>query len=249
MSREDIENVAAEFAPVLRPSGAAFLRRIYADGLEPYQRRLAAVGFTSGGSLLDAGCGFGQWSLAAATYRNVTGVDISPMRIAVCQSLARHLKYDNSVFLEGSLHSLPFPNATFDAAISYSALYFTDFERSIAELGRVLRPGAKLYISTNDIGRFLMDVVENKNSTADFNVRLYGIATLARTMIERITRLRAFPGTVAMSEARTLGALARHGFKILESGPEGTLGRGDTPMQRGRYGWFTAVFDVLACRL
>jgi len=244
-----VDLVSAEFALSLSPNGIAFLRRTYANGLQPYQRRLAAVGFESGRRLLDAGCGLGQWSFAAATkYDDVVGVDISDARVAACSRLGHLLGLTNCSFRRGSLECLPFPDATFDAAISYSVLYFTDFARSSAELARVLRPGGKLYFSTNDIGRFVVDVVENPNPAPDFHPRVYGLATIARTVLERMTGKRWFAGATAMSKRRTVSTLKKAGFEIIEIGPEGALGLGDKPMQRARYAGLTAVFDVFAIR-
>ncbi len=245
-----IEAISSEMALSLGPNGVAFLHRLYAHGLQNYQRRLTAVGLTTGERLLDAGSGFGQWCFAAAGgYDNVVGVDVSAPRVAACDRLARLSGATNCSFQQGALERLPFADASFDAAISYSVLYFTDFVRSFGELARVLRPGAKLYFSTNDFGRFLMDVVESRNPAADLSPRLYGFATIGRTVLQRVTGRRWFDGAAAMSKRSTVSALEKSGFKIIEIGPEGSLGRGDKPMQRGRYAGFTAVFDVLALRI
>jgi ubiquinone/menaquinone biosynthesis C-methylase UbiE len=247
--RVAIDTVSAEFASSLGPNGVAFLRRTYANGLEPYQRRLAAVGLGSGERLLDAGCGLGQWSFAAAMeHDDVVGVDVSEARVAACSRLSHLSGLTNCSFHQASLECLPFADATFDSVVSYSVLYFTDFALSLTELARILRPGGKLYFSTNDIGRFVVDIIENPNPAPDFYPRLYGLATIARTILERLTGKRWFAGAVAMSERRTALALKRAGFEILEIGPEGTLGLGDKPMQRGQYAGITAVFDVLARR-
>ncbi len=245
-----IEAISGELALSLGPNGVAFLHRLYAQGLRNYQSRLAAVGLATGGRLLDAGSGFGQWCFAAAGgYERVVGVDASAPRVAACERLAHLCGATNCSFRQGVLEHLPFPDASFDAAISYSVLYFTDFVRAFSELARVLKPGGKLYLSTNDIGRFLMDVVESRNAAADFSPRQYGFATIGRTVLHRVTGRRWFDGAAAMSKRRTAVALESSGFKIVEIGPEGSLGGGDNPMQRARYAGFTAVFDVLAVRI
>jgi ubiquinone/menaquinone biosynthesis C-methylase UbiE len=245
-----IEAVSDEFAPSLGPNGIAFLHRLYEHGLRNYQNRLTAVGLGSGGCLLDAGCGFGQWCFAAAGgYDNVVGVDFSEARIATCNRLGHLSGMANCSFRQGVLEHLPFANASFDAVISYSVLYFTDYASVLAELARVLSPSGKFYLSTNDVGRFLVDVVENRHPTLDFHPRAYGAATIARTALERLTGRRWCAGAVAMSKRRTVSALEKAGFEILEIGTEGSLGFGDKPMQRGRYAGFTAVFDVLARKI
>jgi SAM-dependent methyltransferase len=230
-------------------NGAAFMRRVYAAGLQRYHARLTAVGLATGANLLDAGCGFGQWALAAASgFGSVTGVDVSAARVRACQYLAEQLSAANCRFMVGGLEALPFEDATFDAAISYSVLYFTNYERAIAELGRVLRPSALLYISTNAVGRFLAEIVEHRNAAVDYNPRLYGLATLARTFRHRLTGAFSSSGPVAMNMKDTSSVLRHCGFEVLGVGAEGTLGACATPWVRARYAGITAVFDVLARR-
>ena len=43
---------------------AAFLSRVYQTGLTKYQERLRAISFYGLRHVLDAGCGFGQWTLS-----------------------------------------------------------------------------------------------------------------------------------------------------------------------------------------
>lgn len=244
-----VDHVVSVCGTALGPNGESFMRRAYAAGLDRYRRRLEAVGLCGSGRLLDAGCGLGQWSFAVApTVTHVTGVDISEARVSVCRDMARALDVHNAAFQQAELERLPFGSSSFDAAVSYSVLYFTNYIRAIEELGRVLRPGARLYLSTNDIGRFLVDVVRNHNRASDFNPRRYGLAALWRTAIHRTTGAFPTAAPVAMSVRRTIAALSRAGFEILEVGPEGTLGAGDAPFQPGLFGGFTAVFDIIARR-
>lgn len=244
-----MEEVASACGMALGPNGVSFMRRVYATGLDRYRRRLAAVGLCGSERLLDAGCGLGQWSLAAApTVAHVTGVDMSEARVTVCRCMARALDVRNAEFQQAELERLPLCNGSFDAALSYSVLYFTNYPRVLEELGRVLRPGALLYLSTNDIGRFLLDVVRNRNGAGDFSPRRHGLAALRHTAIHRATGALPTTGPVAMSIRRTAVALARAGFEVQEVGPEGSLGAGDAPFQSGRFGGLRSVFDVIARR-
>ena len=230
-------------------NAVAFLKRVYRDGLARYQARIDAVGLGSRDHVLDAGCGLGQWSFALArTCRRVSGIDVAPERIAVCRLLAEAAQCENAAFVAGSLEQLPFAAGSFDGAISYSVLYFTNFPRAIAEIGRVLRPGGLFYMSTNGVGRYLYDIVHNPYPATDFNPRVYGLRSLANTLRDRRTGLSAQTGTAAMSRKATLRALRSAGFAVLACGPEGSLGKGDTAFQKPFFWGVTAVFDVLAQR-
>jgi ubiquinone/menaquinone biosynthesis C-methylase UbiE len=240
---------ASTCGAALGVTATSFLTSVYAHGLDRYRRRLESVGLASGEYLLDAGCGFGQWSLAAsASFEQVVGVDNAASRVEVCRRLASDFGAGNCEFLEARLEKLPFGDGQFDAAVSYSVLYLTDYVRAIVELGRVLRPGALLYLNTNHIGRYLADIIRNRYANADFNSRRYGLAAIARTMVESSIGNRVSGRSVAMSPRATTAALGKAGFEIVAIGPEGSLGQGDEAWQPGRYAGFTAAYDVLARR-
>jgi ubiquinone/menaquinone biosynthesis C-methylase UbiE len=231
----------------LGPNALGFLKRVYRDGLSRYDARIKAVGLAGRSHVLDAGCGLGQWTLALAREcGRTTGIDVARERVTVCRLLAQAGWRDNADFVVGSLEQLPFATGSFDGAISYSVLYFTDYRRAIAEVGRVLRPGGLFYLSTNGVGRYLYDVVHNPHPAADFHPRPYGLRSLMNTLLGRRANLSAQSGTAAMSPKGTVRVLRSAGFEIIAWGPEGSLGTGDVAMQRASYWGITAVFDVLA---
>jgi ubiquinone/menaquinone biosynthesis C-methylase UbiE len=111
--------------------------------------RLAAC--PEGGELLDVPCGFGRHTipLARAAYR-VTGVDRSDALLAEARRRAGGGRWPK--LTRADYRDLPFSDASFDAAMClFSSLgYLGDDEdtKALAEIGRVLRPGARLVIET-----------------------------------------------------------------------------------------------------
>jgi SAM-dependent methyltransferase len=92
-----------------------------------------------GARVVDLGCGSGAFTelLRQAGYSSV-GVDISPKLVAIGRK-----KYPNLELIEGDAERLPFPKVSFDGVL-LSALvhHFPDPIRLIAEVHRVLKPGA-----------------------------------------------------------------------------------------------------------
>lgn len=88
----------------------------------------------AGKTALDAGCGYhmlNSKALAAAGFAT-TSIDINPPPGAE----------------RGSVLDLPKPDASFDLVISTGVLHHTpDPERGLAEVARVMKPGALCYIS------------------------------------------------------------------------------------------------------
>jgi ubiquinone/menaquinone biosynthesis C-methylase UbiE len=109
--------------------------------------RLAAC--PEGGALLDVPCGFGRHSipLARAGYK-VTGVDRSGALLGEAQRRGQGIE-----FVQADYRQLPFADDSFDAALNlFTSLgYLGDEEdvKVLAEIRRVLRPGAKLLIETS----------------------------------------------------------------------------------------------------
>jgi ubiquinone/menaquinone biosynthesis C-methylase UbiE len=100
------------------------------------------LGRGDGRELLDAGCGTGRWSvrLAQAGWV-VTGVDLSQELIRLA-SPAPHVTY-----LVSPIENLEFPDGSFDAWLSVTALQHitstADFEAALDNLTRMLRPGGE----------------------------------------------------------------------------------------------------------
>jgi ubiquinone/menaquinone biosynthesis C-methylase UbiE len=132
-----------------------FYLRAYAaderDGAAEVQAIAAArlAGCPDGGELLDVPCGFGRHALPAARagYR-VTGVDRSSALIEEARRRTRGERWPKLVIAD--YRELPFADASFDAAMNlFSSLgYLGDDEdtRVLAEIRRVLRPGARLVV-------------------------------------------------------------------------------------------------------
>src|SRR3546814_6441872 len=98
---------------------------------------------------LDIGCGTGALSRAildGGSPRAVVGVDSSAGYLAHAR---RRNRDPRATFRIGDAQALPFPDRSFDAAVSGLVLNFVpDGARALAEMRRVLRPGgtAALYV-------------------------------------------------------------------------------------------------------
>ncbi len=97
-----------------------------------------------GGAVLDIGCGVGRHVLyLGGRGFQMAGMDVSPSGIRITQAVCaeRQIPFDGHV---GEMTTLPWPDATFDAALSTSTIHHNrraDILRTLDEVRRVLKPG------------------------------------------------------------------------------------------------------------
>lgn len=111
-----------------------------------------AAAAPDGARVLEVGCGPGHLSIRLARQHglNVTGLDLDPAMIERARANAdRSEDSDESgpSFLVGDVAALPFPDESFDLVVSTMSMHhWADPTSGMAEIDRVLRPGASALI-------------------------------------------------------------------------------------------------------
>jgi SAM-dependent methyltransferase len=105
-----------------------------------------------GARVLEVGCGPGHLSISMARRHGltVTGLDLDPDMIERArENVTRAPAVDASPpsFVVGDVASLPFPDSSFDVVVStFSMHHWADPTAGLADISRVLRPGARALI-------------------------------------------------------------------------------------------------------
>jgi len=253
MSGTDNIEIPDRLLQRLSANDVGFLQRVYSSGLNKYRERLAHIGFVDKERILDAGCGFGQWTFAMAqTSKHVIGIDIDSERLSVCAQFASINNFKNVEFRRASLENIPDFEETFDAVFCYSVIYLTDYHKVFRNFFRILKKGGTLYICTNGPGWYLYNIIERPNPSIDFHPRRYGIQTFWNTLIRKRSGFSPSTGAHIMTPSGTTRALDKSGFEVVALGAEGTLGFGDgqaipsTPNYNATYMGLVNVFEVIA---
>jgi len=82
----------------------------------------------------------------------LTGVDISPAMLKIAENRARQL-HRAADLREADACALPFPDASFDTVVcTFSLCAIPGYQRAVAEMHRVLRPGGLLLLADHIAG-------------------------------------------------------------------------------------------------
>jgi SAM-dependent methyltransferase len=105
-----------------------------------------------GARVLEVGCGPGRLSIRLARHHGleVTGLDLDPAMIARARANADRPGDGDQrrpSLLVGDVAALAFPDGSFDLVVSTLSMHhWADSAAGLAEIGRVLRPGARALI-------------------------------------------------------------------------------------------------------
>jgi SAM-dependent methyltransferase len=108
-----------------------------------YQRELGSV---KNKQILEYGCGQGDFSFWLLQHgATVFGIDISEFNIEQCKKKAETCKIDPATYSFAAMdaHKLTFGDNSFDLAVGNGILHHLDLPLAMAEINRVLKPGAK----------------------------------------------------------------------------------------------------------
>jgi ubiquinone/menaquinone biosynthesis C-methylase UbiE len=125
-------------------------------------RLLEMAHLEPGEVLLEVGCGTGvldRW-LARRTggANRIVGVDINPFLLRQAMALARQEALEHLIaFREGNAEALPFPDGSFDVAMSSTVIQRVDADRMLAEMVRVTKPGGRVAVvgHAHDMARWV----------------------------------------------------------------------------------------------
>ena len=168
--------------------------------------------FPAGSRVLDIGFGTGEQMrrIGARGCRSV-GLEIDP-------GLARKGRVAGLSVCRAQAERLPFRTASMDGVVCKVVIPYTDEEKAVSEIARVLRPGGTARVSYHGSGYFLRYLLADWN----WRRRVYGLRTMANTFVYALTgsRLSGFWGdTLYQSERRLRRYYAASGFEVVEARP------------------------------
>jgi ubiquinone/menaquinone biosynthesis C-methylase UbiE len=146
----------------LQPHDLAPIDEFHIGGRKATQHLLDKMALAPHAHVLDVGCGIGGAARHIATSGNrVTGIDLTPEYIETAKALSHRTGSGELLHFEvANALSMPFENATFDAAITlHAAMNISDRLSLYAEMARLVKSSGVLGV---------YDVMMKKDSDLNF---------------------------------------------------------------------------------
>lgn len=208
----------------LGENDSAFLERVYRDGLKKYDNRICAIDFIGHDNILDAGCGFGQWSLTLAAHNNqVSSCDISETRVHFLNRLASELGISNIKTDVCKLEYLPYEDQSFDAIFCYGVIFLTPWRKTLQSFRRVLRPDGKLYVNANALGWYVFLWCEEHNKMKDYDPKLQAARAMSDTLLYDRKGIYEDGMEFIIDSDEMIAELEMLGFEKIQMASEGML--------------------------
>ena len=252
--RDAVSFASEQLSSLIKHNDQLFLNRVYDCGLKRYSDRLQAINFSGHERVLDAGCGFGQWSLALAELNTfVDACDTSDLRIRFLDTMSSELNINNIKPTVSAINQLPYADSSFDAVFCYGTLFLSPWMQSISEFRRVLKSGGKLYVNANGIGWYCFLWSNEHNKADDYDPK----QVAANAFIDTLTYTRSGvfePGMNIIIEPDSLRShLEDSGFTNVILDSEGTIYLNrqvskPAPFFQGEYMGQAGIYELLCTK-
>jgi SAM-dependent methyltransferase len=196
------------------PSG--YEKFVFQWDKEFFVERVDMIGFRDGATVLDAGCGFGQFSYALARLnRKVIAIDRADWMLKTAKILVARWGADNIVVEKQLLPHLPYPDGSLDFIWCCNVMSFVDKYACMREFHRLLRPGGRVYVMINSWGRWLYKAAlarQQRNKKGE-HASLLGLSDGRRE--------GAVPNYLDLADVARFCTLC--GFAVIAAGAEGCV--------------------------
>lgn len=235
-----------------------FFDRVFADGIVKYENRILNLDFQGKHcKVLDAGGGFGQWSIALSLHNAfVDCIEYQANRVEVLKKLIEDTGLDNLNVLQGSIESLPEKwkksGGVFDFVFCYGVIFLTNWKKSLKQLLDVTKQGGLIYICANDIGWYYNLIINMPNSTSGYDPRSLGVQAFVNEyryeicgeefLGDRVLRLESIEKEIKKYDCSLVSVSGEGGILYEKGGYQATNNQG---FFAGEYYGERGVYEIL----
>jgi ubiquinone/menaquinone biosynthesis C-methylase UbiE len=213
------------------------------------------IGMVGLDKVLDAGCGFGQWSMALSRLNNnVIAVDVDMNRLNILEDIRNAKNAGNIEIVHSPLEKMAIGDEYCDGVLCYGALFCTDWKKTVREIARVTKKGGIIYLNANGVGWYLHLWLNRYNEINGYSPRHYAAKTFLNTIEYEMSKKYAPQyGDIIIERDDLLMEIENNGLTMIACGDEGTVNiHADkakiTPFFKGEYNGLPGTYELLAKR-
>jgi ubiquinone/menaquinone biosynthesis C-methylase UbiE len=238
-----------------------FVTAPHVNAEEPVRRFLALIRPTGNERTLDVACGPGLLARSLApAVGSFVGVDVTAAMIDKARQIAAEAKLTNTRFEVADATALPFPDGSFDLAVTRLALHhMADPGRVLAEMCRVLAPHGRLAvydIASSELEGEALEQNEIERLRDPSHTRALPLSELVRLLGKvrlEVDRSEAFPFRIDLEDwiqraFQPPAARDEVRRRLATPGPRVFGGRPLDRDQRGQLGFETRHMMVVASK-
>lgn len=161
----------------------------YFDNPDRAEISRAALGGLVVERVLDVGCGGGQELLPFLTKSSALGfgIDVVPNTGRAARELfSTRAERERVSFMRAAAEALPFQNNSFDVVVCRLALPYTENDRALEEMGRVLRPNGIVILKIQR-ATFYLGKIKYGVRTANPRCVVHALRVLASGILYHVT--------------------------------------------------------------
>ena len=219
----NVEETINKYKDKLGQNDFGFLNRVYQTNSKVYLNRLKNIGFENYNSVLDAGCGYGQWSISLSKLNShVLATDISSSRVIIADDIAKSQNIKNIDYKQSDLTNIPLKDNSVDAVFSFGVIFLVNIKDALLEFHRVLNKGGRVYFNTNGLGWALNLWHNEPNKTDDYIPRETVVKSFKNTLLIENGNKKE-NGQQVSDKEDIIQLIENIGFKLIECDGDGLI--------------------------
>lgn len=240
----------ADWDPIWGDNNKYFFKKVYEKDFSWYVNRLNSIGFNNKSLVLDAGGGFGQWSIALALQNvEVVYIDPDPIRARLVNKISSNLNLDNLIIINDNLeNALRVDRNIYDSVFCYSVIYRTEYLQVLSLITKRLASRGQLYLTSNYLGWYFMQILNEKTITKnrDYDSVSWAIGSIVKAFEEFSGNMPKSNHDHIISSTKMREILKNLGFIIRHSGPDGAIDTSSSSPYPESFLGQEVVYEILA---
>lgn len=202
-----------------------YIKRVFSIDIGAYMQSLQKQGIVDKESILDVGCGPGEWTFAAAKLNpdaSVIGIDINELLLDFAMKYKRENNIKNCNFLKESHENLLniFQPESFDVIMCNGVIMYLNEKKALQIFSRLLKEGGTLIMFWNHGPGYYLWKIFSGIRNLNLGDTIYWAEIYTNTLRERILNTSSTDHLVTLGYLRKISKEVGIVLTLIETEPK-----------------------------